>query len=104
MPVAVRSRSKPQPAKPAPAKPAPVAPAPARRTRKTPTNLSLRIDLVQRAKALGLNLSEVVESALEKAIREAEQARWLAENEKAIDYYNAFVEEHGLFGEEFRQF
>jgi|GEM_PF-598141 len=104
MPVAARVRSKPQPAKPQPAKPAPASPAPARRARKTPTNLSLRIDLVQRAKALGLNLSDVVESALEKAILEAEQARWLAENEKAIDYYNAFVEEHGLFGEEFRQF
>ena len=59
---------------------------------------------MQRAKALGLNLSEVVESALEKAIREAEQARWLAENEEAINYYNAFVEKHGMFGEEFRQF
>ena len=76
----------------------------ARRARKTPTNLSLRSDLVQRAKVLGLNLSEVVEGALEKAIREAEQARWLAENEAAIDYYNAFIEKHGMFGEEFRQF
>jgi antitoxin CcdA len=57
-----------------------------------------------RAKALDLNLSEVLERALEKAIREAEQARWLAENKEAIDYYNAFVEEHGMFGEEFRQF
>jgi antitoxin CcdA len=72
--------------------------------RKAPTNLSLRIDLVQRAKALDLNLSEVVEGALEQAIIKAEQARWLAENQDAIDYYNAFVDKHGLFGEEFRQF
>lgn len=86
------------------AKPSPAKHIRRRPARKAPTNLSLRIDLVQRAKALGLNLSEVVESALDKAIREAEQARWLAENEKAIEYYNAFVEEHGLFGEEFRQF
>jgi antitoxin CcdA len=76
----------------------------ARRVRKAPTNLSLRADLVQRAKALGLNLSEVVESALEQAIIAAEQARWLAENENAIDYYNSFVEKHGVFGEEFREF
>lgn len=69
-----------------------------RQGRKAPTNLSLRIDLVQRAKALDLNLSEVVESALEQAIVKAEQARWLAENEDAIDYYNAFVEKYGLFG------
>jgi antitoxin CcdA len=92
--MAAHSRSKQLPAKQ----------APTRRARKTPTNLSLRIDLVQRAKALGLNLSDVVESALEKAIREAEQARWLAENEEAIKYYNDFVEKHGLFGEEYRQF
>jgi antitoxin CcdA len=64
----------------------------------------LRIDLVQRAKALGLNLSEVVENALEEAIRKAEQARWLAENKEAIEQYNAFVEKHGYFGEEFREF
>jgi antitoxin CcdA len=74
------------------------------RARKAPTNLSLRIDLVQRAKTLGLNLSEIVEHALERAIVEAEQARWLVENQDAIDYYNAFVDKHGLFGEEFRQF
>ena len=78
--------------------------SPTRRARKAPTNLSLRTDLVERAKALGLNLSDVVESTLEKAIIEAERARWLAENEKAIDYYNAFVEKHGLFGDEFRKF
>jgi antitoxin CcdA len=98
-------------AQPAPATRAPAARArapreptqrvPARRARKAPTNLSLRIDLVQQAKALDLNLSEVVERALEKAIVEAEQARWLAENKEAIDQYNAFVEEHGYFGEEF---
>src|SRR5512140_3438235 len=76
----------------------------ARRPRKTPTNLSLREDLVRRAKALGLNLSQVVEQSLAKAIREAEQARWLAENAQAIDHYNAFVEEHGAFSDEHRLF
>jgi antitoxin CcdA len=79
-------------------------PAASRRARKAPTNLSLGVDLVERAKALGLNLSAVVETALAKAILEADQARWLAENDAAIDYYNAFVEKHGLFGEEFRGF
>jgi antitoxin CcdA len=102
MNAAARKTSAPR-AKPAPVRPV-EQPAPARRARKAPTNLSLRIDLVKRAKALGLNLSDVVDSALEKAIREAEQARWLAENKDAIDQYNAFVEEHGYFGEEFREF
>jgi antitoxin CcdA len=77
---------------------------PARPRRKTPTNLSLREDLVRRAKALNLNLSEVVESALEQAIVDVERSNWLAENEQAIDAYNAFVEKHGVFGDTRRQF
>jgi len=84
-------------------RPSPAKQIRGRSPRKAPTNLSLRIDLVQRAKTLGLNLSQVVESALEEAIRKEEQARWLAENEKAIDHYNSVVEKYGLFGEEFRQ-
>jgi antitoxin CcdA len=82
----------------------PVKPARAPRARKAATNLSLRVDLVERARALDLNLSNVVEHALASAIRETEQARWLAENREAIEQYNAFVEEHGFFGEEFREF
>ena len=85
------------------APPRPVRAAPAR-PRKTPTNLSLPADLVRRAKALGLNLSQVVERALAAAIREAEQGRWLSENEQAIEQYNAFVERHGAFGDDFRAF
>ena len=85
-------------------KPPRPARAPVQRARKAATNLSLRIDLVQRARTLELNLSEVVENALEQAILAAEQARWLAENAAAIDYYNKFVETHGLFGDEFREF
>jgi antitoxin CcdA len=80
--------------------------AAARRTstsRKAAMKLSLRIDLVQRAKALELNLSEVVEQAIEQAMVEAERARWLAENQEAIDHYNAIVEQYGYFGEEFRE-
>ncbi|CAN5921809.1 hypothetical protein BH11MYX3_BH11MYX3_33310 [soil metagenome] len=75
-----------------------------RAPRKTPTNLSLRSDLVERAKALGLNLSDVVERSLEAVILDAERTRWLADNEAAIEHYNAFVEKHGLFGDEFRAY
>jgi post-segregation antitoxin (ccd killing protein) len=30
--------------------------------------------------------------------------RWLARNELAIEQYNAFVERHGVFGDEHRGF
>jgi antitoxin CcdA len=76
----------------------------ARTRRKTATNLSLRKDLVERARALRLNLSEVVETALEAAIQNAEREAWLAENQDAIEHYNAFVAKHGVFGEEWRRF
>jgi len=73
-------------------------------TRKVPANLSVRAELVERARALDVNLSEVLEAALEVAIREREQARWLAENEEAIDDYNAHIAKNGSFGDANRRF
>jgi len=74
------------------------------RARKTPTNLSLRADLVQRAKSLKINLSSVVESALESEIRTREQAAWLSENRDAIRAYNDRVRREGVFGDRIRRF
>jgi antitoxin CcdA len=78
--------------------------AKSRPRRKAPTNLSLRVDLVRRAKVLRLNLSEVVETALETAIQGFEQAKWLTDNQQAIREYNEFVEENGVFSDDWRQF
>jgi antitoxin CcdA len=72
--------------------------------RKVPTNLSLPRDLVQRAKALRLNLSDVVEAALEEAVRRAERQAWLDSNREAIEAYNAHVEQHGVFSDDWRRF
>lgn len=72
--------------------------------RKTATNLSLRADLVQRARDLKLNLSAVLEVALERAVRDAERAAWLAQNEDAIDEYNARVAKRGVFSDDWRRF
>lgn len=72
--------------------------------RKTATNLSLRADLVRRAKALGLNLSEVLDAALEQAVKEAEGRSWLEENREAIEEYNALVAKQGVFGDGRRRF
>ena len=76
----------------------------ATRSKKVATNLSLRADLVAEAKALGLNLSEVVDAAIEVAVREARQAAWLADNHEAIDQFNEHVAEHGLFSDGRRRF
>jgi antitoxin CcdA len=71
---------------------------------RAPLNLSLRTDVVARAKKLKLNISEIADAALEVAVRKAEHQRWLDENKEAFEYYNKWVEEHGIFGEEWRQF
>lgn len=75
-----------------------------RAPRKTPTNLSVREDYVRRARALKLNLSELLETALETAIRDAEREAWLKENEEAMAEYNAQVSVHGVFSDGLRRF
>ncbi len=72
--------------------------------KKTPTNVSVRADLVRRARALQINLSELLERSLEGAIREREREAWIADNEEAIDDYNARVEKRGVFGDAWRRF
>lgn len=72
--------------------------------RKAPTNVSVRADLVRQAKLLKLNLSELLETALEKAIREHECAAWLEANRSAIDSYNAQVAKRGVFSDDWRRF
>lgn len=75
-----------------------------RRSRRVPTNLSVAEDLVRRAKALRINLSEVLETALEQAVAAAERDAWLAANRDAIDAYNALVAKRGLFSDGWRRF
>lgn len=72
--------------------------------RRAATNLSLRTDLVRRAKALDINVSRVLEPALEEAIRIREREAWLAENERAIAAYNARVAKRGVFSDRWRKF
>lgn len=74
------------------------------RVRKAPTNVSVREDYVRRAKALGLNLSNLLEEALVVAIRDAERDAWLRENERAVAEYNALVARRGVFSQGRRRF
>ena len=61
-------------------------------------------DLVRAARAMKLNLSEVLEDALEQALREAEARKWLAENHDAIGGYNRRVAARGVFSDAWRRF
>jgi len=71
---------------------------------KKPTNLSLNSDLLNKTRALNINLSATLEQALRKKLAENEAAKWAKENKRAIQAYNDFIDENGCFADEHRQF
>ena len=74
------------------------------RSKKRPTNLTVDVDLLARAKALGLNVSSVLEDGLRTKIREEDARRWLIENKDAIEASNREMREHGLWSDRMRRF
>lgn len=71
---------------------------------KKPTNLSINSDLLRKSKALNINLSATLEQVLKTRLAQTEAEIWKKENKRAIQAYNAMVEEHGLFSDGHRQF
>lgn len=71
---------------------------------KKPTNLSLNSDLLQKSKAMNINLSATLEKALKDMLAQDKAEKWADNNKNAIRAYNDFVEEHGCFGDEYREF
>lgn len=72
--------------------------------RKRAVNLTIDAALVEEAKAAGLNLSEELRQALEKALREHRLRKARDEHRPAIEAHNQFVEAHGLLSDEWRKF
>lgn len=60
-------------------------------------------DLLNKSRALNINLSATLERALKEKLAKREAAQWVEENRSAIKSYNEFVEQHGCFGDEFRE-
>lgn len=71
---------------------------------KKAVNLRIDRDLIDQAKAMGINLSRVLESALDEILRLKRQERWMADNRDAIDAYNQRVEKRGVFSRGLRRF
>jgi antitoxin CcdA len=63
---------------------------------KRATNVSLNSDLLEQAKALGINVSRACERGLAEQIAELREKRWLEENREALESSNAYIEAHGL--------
>jgi antitoxin CcdA len=71
---------------------------------KKPTNLSINSELLAEARRLKINLSAMLEQALEVEVRNAQRQKWLADNKKAIDTCNELAEKQGLFSDKHRIF
>lgn len=69
---------------------------------KKPTNVTIRSDLLDEARALKINLSQEFEQHLSEVVRKQQGELWKRENREAIKAYNKFVEENGIWSDEFR--
>jgi antitoxin CcdA len=68
------------------------------------TSLTLDRQLLDEARALGVNVSRAAEQGLAQAVRAARARRWRQENGPAIEDYNRFIEANGVPLSEFRKF
>jgi antitoxin CcdA len=64
-------------------------------TRRRPTNLTVRSDLLREAKAFHVNTSRAAEDGIERAVKAAKEAAWLEENRDAIAAHNERIAKHG---------
>ena len=67
-------------------------------------NVSISNDLIIESKAYGINMSRALEDKLIQLLREKREQAWRAENQEAIDSYNARIEKHGEFSKKLRRF
>jgi antitoxin CcdA len=58
--------------------------------------------VLEEAKALQLNLSQTLEAELRRLTQAARKQAWAEENKAAMEEHNRFVEENGIWSEEFR--
>lgn len=73
------------------------------RNRKA-VNVSISNDLIIESKAYGINLSRALEEKLIQLLREKREEDWRAENQEAINSYNARIEAQGEFSKKLRRF
>ena len=75
--------------------------------------LEVDAEMLKRARDAGLDLSELLTRAMQRVLppppksdeeRKREADAWYAENRAEVDWYNAFIAEHGLFSDGTRKF
>ena len=71
---------------------------------KRATNLSLSIDVLEAAKDLEINLSQVCDNYLRELVRREQERKWREDHADFIAAYNATVDAEGLPLDEWRSF
>jgi antitoxin CcdA len=65
-------------------------------TQRKPINLSLDTEIIEEAKALGINMSRSAETGIAQAIVDEKSRLWLLENADALKSSNEYVKRNGL--------
>ncbi|MDO8206680.1 MAG: type II toxin-antitoxin system CcdA family antitoxin [Gallionella sp.] len=73
-------------------------------TPKKATNITLSADVLNEAKALGINISQACDQFLRGLVRQEQARRWQADNAEFIAAYNEGVERDGLPLDAWRSF
>ena len=71
---------------------------------KKATYLTLSVDVLDDAKALGLNVSQICDQHLREVVAQAKAQRWRSEYADFIAAYNHTVEQEGLPLDTWRSF
>lgn len=64
--------------------------------KRRPVTFTVRDQLIEQARAFGLNASRAAEQGLESGIKQAREREWLRDNAKAIAAYNKSIEDEGM--------
>lgn len=71
---------------------------------KRATNLSLSVDVLEAARSLDINISQVCDQHLREVVRREQERRWREEHAEYIAAFNASIETEGLPLDEWRGF
>lgn len=63
---------------------------------RRPTNVTLNADLLDKARACGINVSRACEEGLAQELARARAEAWKRENREAVEAANAYVAAKGL--------
>lgn len=69
-------------------------------SRKVPVPAEIDEALLTEARAMNMNLSQLLEEMVREHVKNRRGRRWAEENREFIDSYNAYIERNGVFGEE----